>query len=82
MNKFKTCRDFSVAQLCRQQHFGRRICSFSFPDCKKNQKIGVSSIGKMYIVCTLVRNAIICLYGNQTSEFFDPEPPTLEVYFQ
>ena len=36
----------------------------------------------MYIVCALLRNAITCLYGNQTSEFFDLEPPTLEEYFQ
>ena len=82
MNKFKTCRDFSFAQLCTQHHFGQRICCLLLLDCKKNLKIGLSSVGKMYIVCTLVRNAITCLYGNQTAEFFNPEPPTLEVYFQ
>ena len=32
----------------------------------------------MYIVCALLQNAINCLYGNQTFEFFDLEPPTLE----
>ena len=36
----------------------------------------------MYLVCALLRNAITCLYGNQTSEFFDLELPTLEEYFQ
>ena len=58
------------------------INSFKFLDYKKNLKIGLSSVGKMYIVCALLRNAITCLYGNQTSEFFDLEPPTLEEYFQ
>ena len=37
----------------------------------------------MYFVCALLRNAITCLYGNQTSEFFHLEPAiTLEEYFQ
>ena len=62
--------------------FGVTINSFKFLDYEKNLKIGLSSVGKMYIVCALLRNAITCLYGNQTSEFFDLEPPTLEEYFQ
>ena len=62
--------------------FGNIINSFKFLDYKKNLKIGLSSVGKMYIVCALLRNAITCLYGNQTSEFFDLELPTLEEYFQ
>ena len=62
--------------------FGDIINSFKFLDYKKNLKIGVSSVGKMYIVCALLRNSITCLYGNQTFEFFDLKPPTLEEYFQ
>ena len=62
--------------------FGDIINFFKFLDYKKNLKIGLSSVGKMYIVCALLRNAITCLYGNQTSEFFDLQPPTLEEYFQ
>ena len=62
--------------------FGDIINSFKFLDYKKNLKIGLSSVGKMYIACALLRNAVTCLYGNQTSEFFDLEPPTLEEYFQ
>ena len=50
-------------------------------DFKSNLKIGLSSVGKMYIVCALIQNAITCLYGNQTSEFFELEPPTLNEYF-
>ena len=62
--------------------FGDIINFFRFLDYKKNLKIGLSSVGKMYLVCALLRNAITCLYGNQTTEFFDLEPPTLEDYFQ
>ena len=39
-------------------------------DFKKTLKIGLSSVGKMYVVSALLRNALTCLYGNQTSDFF------------
>ena len=48
---------------------------------KKNLKIGLSSVGKMYVISALLRNALTCLYGNQTSSFFQLEPPSLEDYF-
>ena len=54
---------------------------FKFLDFKKNLKVGLSSVGKMYIVSALLRNALTCLYGNSTSEFFDVQPPSLEDYF-
>ena len=54
---------------------------FKFVDFKKNLKIGLSSIGKMYVVCAILRNALTCLYGNQTSDFFELEPPSLQEYF-
>ena len=44
-------------------------------------KIGLSNIGKLYIVCAVLQNALTCLYGNLTSEFFDLHPPTLQEYF-
>ena len=61
--------------------FGDIINYFKFLDFKKNLKIGLSSIGKMYIVSALLQNALTCLYGNLTSTFFDLDPPTLEEYF-
>lgn len=62
--------------------FGDIINYFKFLDYKKNLKIGLSTVGKMYVVCAVLRNAITCLYGNQTSEYFELEPPTLEENFQ
>ena len=35
----------------------------------------------MYIVCSIMQNALTCLYGNSTSQFFDLDPPSLEDYF-
>ena len=61
--------------------FGDIINYFKSLDFKKNLKIGLSSIGKMYIVSALLQNVLICLYGNQTFSVFDLEPPTLEEYF-
>ena len=72
----------SAVRVSMEWLFRNIINSFKFLDYKKNLKIGLSSIGKMYLVCALLRNAITCLYGNQTSAFFDLEPPTLEEYFQ
>ena len=61
--------------------FNDIINYFKFLDFKKNLKVGLSSVGKMYIVSALLRNALTCLYGNSTSQFFDVQPPSLEDYF-
>lgn len=61
--------------------FGDIINYFKFMDFKKNLKIGLSPIGKMYIVCAILRNALTCLYGNSTSDFFELQPPSLQEYF-
>ena len=42
--------------------FGDIINYFKFLDFKKNLKIGLSSVGEMYIVCAVLRNSLTCLY--------------------
>ena len=54
---------------------------FKFLDFKKNLKIGLSQVGKMFIVCAILQNVLTCLYGNSTSQFFDLDPPSLEDHF-
>ena len=54
---------------------------FKFLDFKNNLKVQLSSVGKMYFVCTLFYNARYCLHGSTTSEYFDDQPPTLQDYF-
>ena len=39
---------------------------FQFFDFKKNLKVGLSAVGKMYIVCFLMQNAHTILYGSLT----------------
>ena len=62
--------------------FGDILNYFKFLDFKKNLKIGLSSVGKTYVVCALLRNALTCLYGNNTSDFFELDPPILQDYFR
>ena len=61
--------------------FKEILTYFAFVDFKKNLKIGLGAIGKMYVVCALLTNARTCLYKSQTSNFFGIEPPMLEEYF-
>ncbi|KXJ09267.1 hypothetical protein AC249_AIPGENE26535 [Exaiptasia diaphana] len=35
---------------------------FAFMDFRRNLKIGLSPVGKMYIICSLLRNALTCFY--------------------
>jgi len=50
-------------------NFGEVVRSFKALDFKNNLKLGLSSVGKMYFVSSLIQNAITCLYGNQTTKF-------------
>ena len=50
--------------------FGDIVNFFKFLDFKKNLKIQLRAVGKMYITCTLLQNARSCLYGSTTSTFF------------
>jgi hypothetical protein len=61
--------------------FWRHNQLFQIYGFKKEFKICLSAIGKMYIVCAILRNALTCLCGNSTSNFFQLDPPSLQEYF-
>ena len=61
--------------------FGNITKYFSFVDFKRQMKINLSAIGKMYIVCALLENARTCLYGNIVSTYFELSSPSLQGYF-
>ena len=71
----------SQVRIAVEWVFGDIINYFKFLDFKKNLKIGLSAVGKFYIVSALLRNALTCLYGNSTSNFFQLDPPALNEYF-
>ena len=41
----------------------------------------MTAVGKQYIVCALMRNALTWLHGNPASKFSNVDPPNLEAYF-
>ena len=43
---------------------------FSFLDFKKDLKVGLSAIGKKYVICALLRNAHSCLWFNYFNFFW------------
>ena len=61
--------------------FNDVINCFKFLDFKKNPKVGLSAVGKMYIVHALMQNAHTILHGSVTSEYFGINPPALDDYF-
>ena len=71
----------SKVRVCVECLFGDIIKQFKFTDFKKNQKMGLSPIAKQYRVSVLLTNAFTCLYRNNSSNYFDLEPPILEEYF-
>ena len=66
----------SAVRISVEWTFGDIINYFKFLDFKKNLKISLSAVGKMYIVCAIMRNALTCMYGNSTSQFFSLDPPS------
>ncbi|XP_065065311.1 uncharacterized protein LOC135691389 [Rhopilema esculentum] len=75
-------QSMSQVRISVEWVFGDIVNYFKFTDFKKDLKIGLSAVGKIYMVCALLRNGLTCLYGNNTSKFFDVDPPTIEEYFQ
>lgn len=75
-------QSMSRVRICVEWVFGDIVNFFKFTDYKKDLKIGLSAVGKIYVACALLRNALTCLYGNNTSTFFNVKPPDLEEYFR
>ena len=72
MEAFNLC--MSRVRTSVEWIFGDVIKSIKALDFKSNLKIGLSTVGKMYIVCALMRNAITC-------DYFGVKPPTVDEYF-
>ena len=72
----------SPVRIAVEWVFADVLTYFGFVDFKKNLKIGLSLVGKMYCICALLQNALTCLYGSSTSSFYEVQPPTINDYFQ
>ena len=71
----------SAVRVSVEWIFGDIVNYFKFLDFKKNLKISLSAVGKMYLTCAILHNALTCMYGNSTSDFLALEPPSINNYF-
>lgn len=64
--------------------YGRITELWGYVDWKKNCKIlgHGANISKVYIVCALLSNMHCCLYGSETSDYFNCAPPNLNDYMR
>nr|CAI5843098.1 unnamed protein product [Callosobruchus analis] len=60
--------------------FNKIISEFAFLDFKKNQKLLLQEAETMYKTATILTNCHTCLYGNQTSTFFNIDPISINQY--
>ena len=73
-------KSMSTVRVAVEWLFGD-INYLKFLDFKKNLKIGLSSIGKMYVVAAILRNGLTCMHTNNTSKFFEVVPTAIDEYF-
>lgn len=73
-------RTMSSARQSVEWCFGKIATNFSFLDFKKDLKILLQPVAKYYVVGALITNCHTCLYGSQTSRYFQCQPPSLESY--
>ena len=74
--------DMSKVRTSVEWGYGKIIQYFAFMDFKKNLKVLLQPVGKLYCVSALLTNCHTCLYGSQTGSFFGVDPPQLEEYLR
>lgn len=68
----------SKVRKCVEWRFGKICQNFAYLDFKTNLRVLLQPVGKYYLVASIVVNCHTCLYGSQTSTYFNLEPPSLE----
>ena len=71
----------SEVRVAVEWMFGCVSNYYKFIDFQKQLQIGLSPVGKLYLVCGILQNAHTCLYGNIVSDYFGVDPPNLVTYF-
>ena len=71
----------SEVRVAVEWMFGCISNYYKFVEFQKQLKIGLSPVGKMYLVCGILQNAHTCLYGNIISDYFGVDSPDLLTYF-
>ncbi|CAB4017499.1 Hypothetical predicted protein [Paramuricea clavata] len=74
-------REMSRVRVSVEWMFGNITKYFSFLDFKRQMKLHLSPVGKIYTVAALLQNAHTCLYENIVSHFFYLKSPSIHEYF-
>lgn len=75
-------KNMSSVRQCVEWGFGKVVSEFAFLDFKTNQKLLLQDVPTMYKAGVLLTNCHTCLYGSQTSDYFNVAPPRLEDYLR
>ena len=73
-------QQMSRARICVEWGFAGVGAQFQLLNMWRRLKLNRVPIGQYYVVSTLLFNCMACIYGNQTSKFFNVQPPTLAEY--
>ena len=71
----------SAVRVSVEWMFGNITKYFSFVDFKRQMKVNLSAIRKIYCVTALLQNAHTCLYENIVSQTVELQPLTVHEYF-
>jgi hypothetical protein len=71
----------SKVRISVEWTFGKIVNNNAFVGHWQTQKIQMSAVGKQYFTAALIANCHTCLYGSQSSVYFDILPPKLGEYF-
>jgi hypothetical protein len=74
--------EMSSLRVSVEYGFGKIVQQFAFLDYKKNQKLYMQPLKEQYFVAALLINCQTCMRGNQISEYFDCQPPSLSNYLK
>lgn len=78
---FNVC--MSLVRQCVEWQFGWVITLWTFMDFKKNLKLYLQPVGRLYRLAVLLTNCHVCLREqNQTSKFFGIQPSSIWEYLQ
>ena len=76
----RTNKKMSQLRVSIEWGFKDVVNNFAFCDYPKDLKLDKQAVGALWRVAALLHNCRSCFYGNEASQYFEMDPPDLEVY--
>ncbi|CAL8106332.1 unnamed protein product [Orchesella dallaii] len=70
----------STNRIAVEWVFGKLLQNFAFVDFKKNLKMLLQPVAMYFKVAAIFTNCHTCIYGSNTSTYFNLSPPDIEDY--